>query len=151
MFHCQLTWTGAAAGPTKSYDAYSRDFRIDVEGKPPLQGSAAEVYRGDPSRLNPEDLLVASLSSCHFLSYLAVCARAGVEVVDYQDAAEGTLQIQDGAMRFTEVVLRPQVVVAAGTDVAKAEALHEDAHHGCFIANSVNFPVRHQATVKTRP
>jgi len=71
-------------------------------------------------------------------------------VVDYQDAAEGTLQLQDGAMRFTEVVLRPQVVVAAGTDVAKAEALHEDAHHGCFIANSVNFPVRHQATVKTR-
>lgn len=150
MFRCQLTWTGAAAGPTKSYDAYSRDFCIDVEGKPPLAGSAAGVYRGDPSRLNPEDLLVASLSSCHFLSYLAACARAGVEVVDYRDDAEGTLQIKDGAMRFTEVVLRPQVVVAPGTDVAKAEALHEVAHHGCFIASSVNFPVRHQAMIKVR-
>jgi organic hydroperoxide reductase OsmC/OhrA len=150
LFACQLAWTGAAAGSTKAYDSYSRDFRIDIAGKPSLSGSAAGVYRGDVSRLNPEDLLVASLSSCHFLSYLADCARGGVEVLDYQDRAEGTMQIKDGAMRFTEVVLHPRVLVAPGTDVAKAEALHEQAHHGCFIANSVNFPVRYQATVTVR-
>jgi organic hydroperoxide reductase OsmC/OhrA len=130
--------------------SYSRDFRIDVEGKSSLPGSAAGVNRGNDSRMNPEDLLVASLSSCHFLSYLALCARAGVEVVDYSDAAEGTMLIKDGAMRFTEVVLRPQVQLASGADIAKAESLHERAHHDCFIANSVNFPVRHQATVRVR-
>jgi organic hydroperoxide reductase OsmC/OhrA len=150
LFRCQLTWTGAASGATKSYDSYSRDFRVDVEGKPSLLGSAAGIYRGDNSRMNPEDLLVASLSSCHFLSYLSLCARAGVEVVDYKDQAEGTMQIKDGAMRFTEVVLRPEVLLAPDADVAKAEALHERAHHDCFIANSVNFPVRHQASVKVR-
>ena len=115
-----------------------------------MPGSAAGVYRGDDSRMNPEDLLVASLSSCHFLSYLALCARAGVEVVDYSDAAEGTIQIKDGAMRFTLVLLRPQVLLASDGDIAKAEALHEGAHHSCFIANSVNFPVRYEATVKVR-
>jgi organic hydroperoxide reductase OsmC/OhrA len=148
LFRCQLTWTGAASGSTRTYDSYSRDFRVDIEGKPPLPGSAAGVYRGDTSRVNPEDLLVASLSSCHFLSYLAVCARAGVEVLDYQDKAEGTMQIKDGAMRFTEVVLHPEVVVAPSADLAKAETLHESAHHSCFIANSVNFPVRYQAKVR---
>jgi organic hydroperoxide reductase OsmC/OhrA len=150
LFHCQLAWTGAASGATRSYDFYSRDFRIDFEGKPSLQGSAAGVYKGDDTHVNPEDLLVASLSSCHFLSYLAECARAGVEVVDYRDDAEGTMQIKDGAMRFTEVVLRPQVLVAPGADRTKAESLHENAHHACFIANSVNFPVCYQATVKVR-
>jgi organic hydroperoxide reductase OsmC/OhrA len=150
LFRCQLVWTGAAAGATKSYDSYSRNFRIAFAGKPPLQGSAAGVYKGDDALPNPEDLLVASLSSCHFLSYLAVCARAAVEVVDYKDDAEGTMQIKDGAMRFTEVILRPQVLLAPGADLAKAEALHERAHHDCFIANSVNFPVRYQATVTIR-
>ena len=151
LFRCQLTWTGAARGTTRTYDSYSRDYRVDIDGKPSLSGSAAGVYRGDSARLNPEDLLVASLSGCHFLSYLAVCGRAGVEVVDYKDRAEGTMQFKDGVMRFTEVVLHPEVLVSPGADLAWAEALHESAHHSCFIANSVNFPVRYQATVKIRP
>jgi organic hydroperoxide reductase OsmC/OhrA len=146
-FSAKLTWTGAAKGPTSSYESYSRDHVIEVPGKPPLPGSADKVFRGDSSRHNPEDLLVVSLSSCHMLTYLAQAARAGVHVVSYSDDASGSMQLHNGKMRFTEVSLRPQVVIAAGSDPAKAQRLHERAHEHCFIANSVNFPVSCDARV----
>lgn len=146
-FSAKLTWTGAAKGTTSSYESYSRDHVIEVPGKPPLPGSADEVFRGDASRHNPEDLLVVSLSACHMLTYLAEAARAGVHVVAYSDAASGTMQLHQGKMRFTEVSLRPQVVIAKGSDPARAERLHEQAHEHCFIANSVNFPVSCDARV----
>ena len=146
-FSAKLTWTGAAKGTTSSYESYSRDHLIEVPGKPPLPGSADQVFRGDASRHNPEDLLVMSLSACHMLTYLAEAARAGVHVVAYSDQASGTMQLKDGKMRFTEVSLRPQVVVAAGSDPAKARALHAKAHEHCFIASSVNFPVTCDARV----
>jgi organic hydroperoxide reductase OsmC/OhrA len=147
QFSTKLTWTGASKGSTSSYESYSRDHLIEVPGKPPLAGSADKVFRGDSSRHNPEDLLVMSLSACHMLTYLAEAARAGVRVVAYFDAASGTMQMQQGKMRFTEVSLRPQVVVAAGSDPAQAQGLHERAHEHCFIANSVNFPVSCDARV----
>ena len=115
--------------------------------KPAFRGSADPTFRGDPALCNPEDLLVVALSSCHMLSYLAECALAGIAVVAYEDAAAGTMAMADGRVRFTEVVLRPRVIVAAGADLARAEALHQNAHDVCFIASSVNFPVRHEATV----
>ena len=146
-FSARLTWTGAAKGTTSSYESYSRDHVIEVPGKPPLAGSADKVFRGDASRHNPEDLLVVSLSACHMLTYLAEAARAGVHVVAYSDEASGTMQLQDGKMRFTEVSLRPQVVVAKGGDSAQAQRLHQRAHEDCFIANSVNFPVSCDARV----
>jgi peroxiredoxin-like protein len=146
-FSAKLTWTGAAKGSTSSYESYSRDHLIEVPGKPPLPGSADKVFRGDASRHNPEDLLVVSLSSCHMLTYLAEAARAGVHVVAYSDDASGTMQLQNGRMRFTEVSLRPQVVVAKDSDPAQAQRLHERAHEHCFIANSVNFPVSCDAHV----
>ena len=96
---------------------------------------------------NPEDLLVASLAACHMLTYLAECARAGIEVVAYEDQASGKMAFKDRKMRFVEVTLAPQVTIAAG-DLAQAEALHAKAHDGCFIASSVNFPVLHTATVR---
>jgi organic hydroperoxide reductase OsmC/OhrA len=105
------------------------------------------VFRGDPALHNPEDLLVAALSSCHFLSYAALCARTGVTVVAYEDDASGTMDRVDGVTRFTEVVLRPRVTVAAGSDADKARALHARAHALCFIASSVNFPVRNEPTI----
>ncbi|MGH6901078.1 MAG: OsmC family protein [Geminicoccaceae bacterium] len=145
-FAARLVWTGAAEGPTRDYASYSRDYRIEVEGKPPLEGSSDPAFRGDAGRLNPEDLLVMALSACHMLSYLALCARAGIEVVAYEDQASGTMAIKDGRMRFTEVTLAPAVTIAAG-DPAQAEALHEEAHGACFIANSVNFPVLNVPTV----
>lgn len=146
-FSAKLTWTGAAKGTTGSYESYSRDHVIEVPGKPPLPGSADQVFRGDSSRHNPEDLLVMSLSACHMLTYLAEAARAGVRVVAYSDDASGTMQLSEGKMRFTEVSLRPQVVIASGGDAALAESLHEKAHGHCFIANSVNFPVSCDARV----
>ena len=146
-FECELSWSGAAKGATSSYAAYSREFRIEIEGKPVLVGSSAAVFRGDSSLHNPEDLLVASLSSCHFLSYLADAARAGVVVVDYKDHATGVMARIDGKIRFREVMLHPRVWVAAGGDLDKAHSLHHLAHERCFIANSVNFPVGFEATI----
>lgn len=148
-FAARLTWTGAAQGPVRDYDGYSREYRVEMDGKPPLIGSAAKPFRGDPGLHNPEDLLMASLSACHCLSYLALCARAGIVVLAYEDSATGTMAFDRTAkvMRFTEVVLHPVVHVAPGSDLEKARALHEDAHHECFIANSVNFPVRNEPEV----
>jgi len=140
-FACKLVWTGASRGPITDYATYSREYVVEIEGKPPLRGSAAAVYRGDDSLHNPEDWLVAGLSGCHCLSYLAHAARAGVVVVAYEDSAFGRMALQDGKMRFVEVTLAPKVTIAAGSDEAKARALHEKAHADCFIANSVNFPV----------
>ena len=145
-FAARLVWTGAERGTTRSYESYGRDYRVEVEGKPPLVGSADPTFRGDGAKHNPEDLLVASLSACHMLSYLAECARAGIEVAAYEDKASGLMTIKDGRMRFTEVTLAPRVVIAAG-DLDKATALHGRAHDMCFIANSVNFPVLHMPTM----
>jgi organic hydroperoxide reductase OsmC/OhrA len=146
-FSARLTWTGAAKGATSSYESYSRDHLIEVPGKPLLPGSADAVFRGDSSRHNPEDLLVASLAACHMLTYLAEAARAGVHVVAYADDASGTMQLHNGKMRFTEVSLRPQVVIATDSDLAQAKRLHQQAHEDCFIANSVNFPISCDARV----
>jgi organic hydroperoxide reductase OsmC/OhrA len=146
-FACHLVWTGAEAGGTTSYERYSREVRAEVAGKSPLALSAAPAFRGDSALHNPEDLLVAALSSCHFLSYAALCARSGVEIVAYEDDATGTMDRRDGVTRFTEVVLRPRVTLAPGADADKARALHERAHAICFIASSVDFDVRHEPVI----
>ena len=146
-YEMQVTWTGAAAGGTRDYKTYSREYRADFPGKPSVTGSADAAFRGDPNLHNPEDMLVLALSACHMLSYLALAALEGLEVTGYEDSARGTMQQEGRGGRFTEVVLRPRVTVAPGSDSARAEALHEEAHQTCFIANSVNFPVRHEAEV----
>ncbi|MFQ5520678.1 MAG: OsmC family protein, partial [Candidatus Methylomirabilia bacterium] len=99
--------------------------------------------RGDPSRYNPEELLVAALSACHMLWYLHLCTDAKIIVTDYMDHASGTMVLTaDGSGHFTAVVLKPSVTIQRGGDVTLAERLHARAHQLCFIANSVNFPVR---------
>ena len=144
-------WTGNLGSGTSAYRAYSRDHEFGGPGKAgPILGSSDPSFRGDSKRYNPEELLVASLSACHLLWYLHLCADAGVVVVEYVDAAQGTLAIdQDGGGRFTEVVLRPQVIIALAEQEEVARALHREAHRLCFIANSVNFPVRHVTVVKS--
>jgi organic hydroperoxide reductase OsmC/OhrA len=148
-----LAWTGAAQGSTRDYNGYSREYSVEIPGKPALRGSADAAFRGDPALYNPEDLLLIALSACHLLSYLALGARLGVEVLAYRDRATGTMAVQRqpnqkiARLRFTEVVLHPEVTIAAGADAARALALHEQAQAECFIANSVNFPVRHEATI----
>jgi organic hydroperoxide reductase OsmC/OhrA len=142
QYKVDLLWTGNRGAGTSSYSAYERSHTIHVAGKPDLPGSSDPNFRGDPSRYNPEELLVASLSSCHMLWFLHLCSEAGVSVVDYVDHAEGFMEeAHDGGGRFTEVILKPTVTVARAEMVLKVDALHEAAHHRCFIANSVNFPV----------
>jgi organic hydroperoxide reductase OsmC/OhrA len=146
-YSAKVTWTGAAQGPTASYQSYSREYLVEIPGKPALRGSADATFRGDPALHNPEDLLVVALSTCHMLSYFAECARAGIKVVAYEDQATGTMAMKEKKIRFTEVVLHPRVTIAADSDADKATALHEQAHEQCFIASSVNFPVHHDAVV----
>jgi organic hydroperoxide reductase OsmC/OhrA len=142
------TWQGNRGTGTSGYRDYARDVTIAVDGKPDLLASADKPFRGDPERWNPEDLLIASLSECHLLSYLHACVSAGVVVVSYIDRASGVMREDGkGGGAFTEVVLRPEVVVADASMIEVAERAHEDAHRMCFIANSVNFPVRHEASV----
>ena len=142
-YKVNLTWTGNTGSGTSSYKTYERSYNIEVAGKPAIAGSSDPAFRGDRSRWNPEELLVASLSACHKLWYLHLCATAGIIVLAYSDQAEGVMEeTADGSGRFVSVTLHPQVTIAKGGDVAKARALHEPAHEKCFIANSVNFPVR---------
>ncbi|MEO6137336.1 MAG: OsmC family protein [Luteimonas sp.] len=143
-----LTWTGNRGDGTARYEEYGREFTVSVDGKGTLQGSADPAFRGDASLFNPEDLLLAAISSCHMLSYLALCARHRISVLAYDDDATAVMeQSPDGGGRFTSTTLHPRVVVQDAAHVAKAMALHERAHEVCFIANSCNFPITHEATV----
>jgi organic hydroperoxide reductase OsmC/OhrA len=143
-----VSWTGNRGTGTSGYRAYGRDHQVSAAGRPVIAGSADAVFRGDPDRWNPELELVAALSQCHMLSYLHVCAAAGVIVTGYADDATGMMaETDDGGGRFTEVVLRPRVTVASPGMAQAALRLHDDAHAKCFIASSVNFPVRHDAAV----
>ena len=140
-------WTGNLGEGTTSYRSYSRDHVISAAGRPPLPGSSDPAFRGDAARWNPEDLLIASLSSCHMLWYLHLCAQAKITVLAYHDDAVGTMVEDAGSGgRFSEAVLRPVATLVAGSDSARAIALHHEAHGLCFIANSVNFPVRIEPT-----
>lgn len=142
-YKVHVEWTGNSGSGTENYRAYERTHEVTVEGKPPLACSADPAFRGDASRYNPEELLVASLSACHMLWYLHLCADAGITVLSYTDPAGGTMvETAGGGGRFTEVVLHPVVTLAADADAEAAAALHERAHALCFIANSVSFPVR---------
>lgn len=150
-YNATVTWTGAGEAGTRSYTAYGRDHEVVFTGKPPLPGSADPAFRGDPARYNPEELLVGALSQCHMLWFLHVASVDGVAVTGYVDNAVGTMRVEAaGAGQFTQVVLHP-VVTLAGSEradgrpvtAADLDALHAKAHEHCFIARSVNFPVRH--------
>ncbi len=146
-YQLDLTWTGAAQGGTVDYHAYNREYRIVFGDKPGITGSADPAFKGDPALYNPEEMLLAALSSCHMLSYLALASLEGLEVVAYEDSASGTMLQEGRGGRFTDVLLQPRVTLAPGSDLVRAEALHEDASKTCFIANSMNFPVRHQPEI----
>jgi organic hydroperoxide reductase OsmC/OhrA len=144
-----VDWTGNKGSGTSGYAAYARAHEIRSGGKPTIPGSSDPSFRGDPARYNPEELLVASLAGCHMLWYLHLCSVAGIVVTTYVDRAEGTMiEEADGGGRFTGVVLKPEVTVKPGADLAKARELHAAAHKLCFIARSVNFPVAHEPTVR---
>jgi organic hydroperoxide reductase OsmC/OhrA len=147
LYHTKLRWTGNTGTGTTSYRGYERAHEISVEGKPTIAGSSDPSFRGDRTKYNPEEMFLASLSSCHMLWFLHFCSEASVIVLGYTDAATGTMtETDDGNGRFSEVVLKPRVQVKEEWMIEKTAAIHDRAHHFCFIANSVNFPVRHEAT-----
>lgn len=140
----EVAWTGNRGTGTSAYAAYARDHEIRAPGKPALPGSSDPAFRGDPGRWNPEELLAASLSACHMLWYLHLCADAGIVVTDYLDRAEGVMvELRPGEAKFERVILKPRIALAPGADLERARALHDDAHRLCFIARSVNFAVEH--------
>ena len=151
QYNTLLRWTGNSGKGTENYRAYERSYTVSVNGKPELAGSSDPAFRGDPAKYNPEEMLVAALSACHMLSFLHFCSAAGVTVVDYSDSASGTMEeTKEGNGRFTEVVLKPNVVVKEASMIEKVNALHVKAHQYCFIANSCNFPVLHQPVCTTQ-
>lgn len=144
--HYQLSvqWTGNHGSGTSGYRDYGREHVITAAGKPPIPGSSDPAFRGDATRWNPEELLVASASACHKLWYLHLCADAGIIVTAYEDQAEGTMDEE----RMQRVVLRPRVTISAG-DRDLALQLHHTAHEKCYIANSVNFPILCEASIES--
>ncbi len=145
-YRAALQWSDPAG--TNKASTHSRNHFVKITGKPDLLLSADPGFRGDPARHNPEDLLLVSISSCHMLWYLGLCARAGIVVTRYADEAEGTM-VEEAATggRFERVVLHPRVAITAG-DPVKARDLHREAHRMCFVANSVNFPVECDPTIE---
>jgi len=138
-----VRWTGNLGQGTADYRGYKRDHEISAPGKPTVPASSDPNFRGDRTRYNPEELLVASLSACHMLCYLHLCSKAGIVVTDYEDDANGEMvEMKDGGGHFTAVTLRPAVTFASAVDTELVQKFHERAHQLCFIANSVNFPVQ---------
>lgn len=143
-YELTIKWTGNKGQGTTDYRSYDRNHTISVNNKPDIACSSDPLFRGDRTKYNPEELLVASLSGCHMLWYLQLCAEAGVIVTEYVDNATGIMiETSSGGGHFTEVTLNPIVIVIQASMVAKADELHTNAHELCFIANSMNFPVLH--------
>ena len=143
-----ISWTGNRGEGTSTYRSYDRSYDIAAIGKPNIPGSSDPAFRGDRACWNPEELLVASLSACHQLWYLHLCADAGIVVIAYQDEAKGALlEEASGSGQMEQVTLYPKVTVAAGSDCDLAARLHEVAHTNCFIARSVNFAVHFEPVI----
>ncbi len=148
-YQLRITWTGNTGTGTSGYRNYERSHSISVVNKPEILASSDPAFRGDTTKYNPEELLLASLSGCHMLSYLHLCAVAGIVVVDYIDDATGMMEeTSGGGGHFTGVTLNPVVTVTEPSMIDKAKELHKKANEVCFIAASVNFPVHHNSQVK---
>ena len=145
QYHLTIVWTGNKGEGTKTYNAYERDHTIEANGKPVIFGTSEMSYLGNKTRYNPEELLVASLSSCHMLWYLHLCAVNKIMVTGYTDTAIGTMQsLPDGSGHFTEVILKPEITISGFISHKLLQQLQQQANKFCFIANSCNFPVKHE-------
>jgi organic hydroperoxide reductase OsmC/OhrA len=148
-FNTLITWTGNIGSGTMDYRSYERDFTLHVEGKPDIKGSSASTFLGDDTAHNPEDLLLASVASCHMLWYLHLCAENNIVVLEYRDNASAILSEQpDGSGHFSKITLHPEVVINASGNVELANQLHAEANKMCFIANTLKCPVEHIANCK---
>ncbi|MGC7402514.1 OsmC family protein [Pandoraea pneumonica] len=151
QYRVRIEWIGNQGTGTSGYREYGRNHVIEAAGKPEIPGSADPAFRGDATRWNPEELLVASASACHKLWYLHLCSDAGVRVEAYRDDALGTMIDTPQEGRFTRIVLRPHVTLRAGSDAKLAAELHHEAHAKCYVANSVNFPIECEPQIEVLP
>ena len=148
-YNIAIEWTGNTGKGTAAYKEYERSHRFQVNGKPAIEGSSDPAFRGDATKYNPEEMLVASISSCHMLWYLHFCSENGITVTAYTDNAVGTMtEHADGSGKFTEVILRPVVSITNLDQMDVANHLHAKAHEYCFIANSCNFLIRHEPRIR---
>ncbi|MCS3529786.1 OsmC family protein [Chryseobacterium sp. JUb7] len=139
-----IQWTGNKGTGTSNYRNYERSHEILTDQKVKIEASSDPAFRGDKTKHNPEDLFLSSVSSCHMLWYLHFCSEAGIIVTDYIDHATGIMEEKaNGSGHFTEITLNPTVTVTEESMIEKAKELHHKANEFCFIANSVNFPVKH--------
>jgi len=145
-FASHIVLTGDRGEGTRTYRGYDRTWEIRTPGKPVIACSNDPVLGGDPSKPNPEDLLISALSACHMLWYLHLASKAGITVVHYQDSPIGHGETAaNGAGRFLGATLRPLIRVRMGADLKKADDLHHEISKFCFIARSVNFPIHYEA------
>lgn len=149
QYQVSVKWTGNTGTGTSNYKKYERAHTVEVVGKTPILCSSDPAFLGDPTRYNPEEQLVASISSCHMLWYLHLCASSKIVVTSYHDFAEGTMiETSDGSGHFSQVVLKPKISISNPANLEKAKHLHHRANEMCFIANSVNFPVLHEPEIQ---
>jgi organic hydroperoxide reductase OsmC/OhrA len=148
-YKSNLEWTGNSGSGTLDYKSYERSYVVKIEGKSILEGSSDPAFRGDKSKYNPEELFLASISSCHMLWYLHLCSANNIVVLEYEDAAEGIMtEDKNGSGKFERVTLHPKVVVEKESMMEQARSLHKQANEMCFIANSCNFEIEHEVDVK---
>jgi len=140
-FQTRVRWIGTSKPGPLAPSSYTRDMLVEPEGKPPIAGSSARRFRGDDSRYNPEDLMLASLAECHILTYLTQSALAGIRVMSMEVEASGVIATIEGKTRFREATIRCRTRVEKADDIERAVHLHEKAHAECFMSNSVNFPI----------
>lgn len=140
-----VVWTGNSGEGTAHYRSYARTWDIAIPGKSVVHCSNDPLLGGDPGKMNPEDLLLSSLSACHMLWYLHLASDHGIVVTRYEDRPIGIGEVErSGAGRFVSATLRPKVTVHGDADLALAESLHHQVHQYCFIARSINFPVLYE-------
>ncbi|QDO92455.1 osmotically inducible protein OsmC [Formosa sediminum] len=149
QFKISNSWSLEHASKITSKGGSIKTHQVFLEKGKTLEVSAAKPFKGDPSKYNPEELLMAALSSCHFMSYLYVCEQAGITILEYSDTVEGILNLQaNGSGAFAKISLNPQVKIENQDQIQLAESLHEKAGNLCFIANSCAFKIEYNFFVE---
>jgi organic hydroperoxide reductase OsmC/OhrA len=150
LYKLTTTWTGNTGDGTSNYRSYERSITISTANKVDILATSDTAFNSDKTKHNPEELLLASISSCHLLWYLHLCSETGVTVVNYSDEAIGKMkEIAGGGGHFTEVILHPDVIVSDDSMIEKAKDLHHQANKLCYIANSCNFPILHKPSIRS--
>jgi organic hydroperoxide reductase OsmC/OhrA len=147
-YKLSVKWTGNQGTGTSDYKDFERSYSIQIENKADILGSADAEFRGDKTKHNPEELLLASVSSCHMLWYLHLCAENNIIVTDYIDNATAILEeTTNGNGKFASITLNPTVTITDKIMVDQAKELHKKANEFCFVANSLNIKVDHQPII----